>query len=54
MVMSRMVINRKAGPVTIFSFDENERHPEHTAPSMPLLGSLTASARSGWRGTHSR
>ena len=38
MVMSRMVINRKAGPVTIFSFDENERHPEHTAPFDALVG----------------
>ncbi len=31
-VASRMVINRKAGSVTIFSFDENEGLSEHTAP----------------------
>jgi quercetin dioxygenase-like cupin family protein len=27
-----MVINRKAGSITIFSFDENEGLSEHTAP----------------------
>jgi len=31
-VASRMVINRKAGSITIFSFDENEGLSEHTAP----------------------
>jgi quercetin dioxygenase-like cupin family protein len=31
-VASRMVINRKAGSVTIFSFDENEGLSEHTSP----------------------
>ena len=31
-VASRMVINRKAGSVTIFSFDEDEGLSEHTAP----------------------
>jgi quercetin dioxygenase-like cupin family protein len=31
-VASRMVINRKCGSVTIFSFDENEGLSEHTAP----------------------
>lgn len=31
-VSSRMVINRKAGSVTIFSFDEDEGLSEHTAP----------------------
>ena len=31
-VASRMVINRKSGSVTIFSFDENEGLSEHTAP----------------------
>lgn len=31
-VASRMVINRKTGSVTIFSFDENEGLSEHTAP----------------------
>ena len=31
-VASRMVINRKTGSVTIFSFDENEGLSEHTSP----------------------
>jgi quercetin dioxygenase-like cupin family protein len=31
-VASRMVINRRTGSVTIFSFDENEGLSEHTAP----------------------
>lgn len=31
-VASRMVINRKCGSITIFSFDENEGLSEHTAP----------------------
>ena len=31
-VASRMVINRKAGSITIFSFDEDEGLSEHTAP----------------------
>jgi len=31
-VASRMVINRKTGSITIFSFDENEGLSEHTAP----------------------
>jgi len=31
-VASRMIINKKAGVITIFSFDENEGLSEHTAP----------------------
>jgi len=31
-VASRMVINRKAGSITLFSFDEDEGLSEHTAP----------------------
>ena len=31
-VASRMIISRKAGTITIFSFDENEGLSEHTAP----------------------
>lgn len=31
-VASRMIINRKCGSVTIFSFDEDEGLSEHTAP----------------------
>ena len=31
-VASRMIISRKAGTITLFSFDENEGLSEHTAP----------------------
>ena len=31
-VANRMIISRKAGNITIFSFDENEGLSEHTAP----------------------
>lgn len=31
-VASRMVINRRCGSVTVFSFDENEGLSEHTSP----------------------
>jgi quercetin dioxygenase-like cupin family protein len=31
-VASRMIINKKAGSITVFSFDENEGLSEHTTP----------------------
>jgi quercetin dioxygenase-like cupin family protein len=31
-VASRMIVNRKAGNITLFSFDENEGLSEHSAP----------------------
>src|SRR5512136_211706 len=31
-VASRMIVNRKVGSITLFSFDENEGLSEHTAP----------------------
>jgi quercetin dioxygenase-like cupin family protein len=31
-VASRMIISRKTGNITLFSFDENEGLSEHTAP----------------------
>jgi quercetin dioxygenase-like cupin family protein len=31
-VASRMLVNKKAGSITIFSFDEDEGLSEHTAP----------------------
>jgi quercetin dioxygenase-like cupin family protein len=31
-VTSRMIVNRTAGSITLFSFDENEGLSEHTAP----------------------
>jgi len=36
-VASRMLINKKAGTITIFSFDENEGLSEHTAPYDALV-----------------
>lgn len=36
-VSSRMLINKKAGSVTIFSFDETEGLSEHTAPYDALV-----------------
>jgi quercetin dioxygenase-like cupin family protein len=36
-VASRMVINRKGGSVTIFSFDEDEGLSEHTSPFDALV-----------------
>jgi quercetin dioxygenase-like cupin family protein len=31
-VVSRMLVNKKAGSITVFSFDENEGLSKHTAP----------------------
>jgi quercetin dioxygenase-like cupin family protein len=31
-VVSRKLVNKKAGSITVFSFDENEGLSEHTAP----------------------
>jgi quercetin dioxygenase-like cupin family protein len=31
-IASRMIVNKPAGNITIFSFDENEKLSEHTAP----------------------
>jgi quercetin dioxygenase-like cupin family protein len=36
-VASRMIISRKAGSITLFSFDENEGLSEHTAPYDALV-----------------
>jgi quercetin dioxygenase-like cupin family protein len=36
-VASRMIINRKTGSITLFSFDENEGLSEHTAPFDALV-----------------
>jgi quercetin dioxygenase-like cupin family protein len=36
-VASRMIISRKAGNITLFSFDENEGLSEHTAPFDALV-----------------
>ena len=31
-IASRMIVNRKSGSITLFSFDEDEGLSEHTAP----------------------
>jgi quercetin dioxygenase-like cupin family protein len=31
-IASRMIVNRKAGSITLFSFDEDQGLSEHTAP----------------------
>jgi len=36
-VASRMIVFKKAGTLTIFSFDEGEGLPEHTAPFDAIL-----------------
>jgi quercetin dioxygenase-like cupin family protein len=36
-VASRMIVNRKAGSITLFSFDEDEGLSEHTAPYDALV-----------------
>ncbi len=36
-IVSRMIINRECGNVTLFSFDKNQGLSEHTAPYDVLL-----------------
>jgi quercetin dioxygenase-like cupin family protein len=43
-VASRMLVNKKAGTITIFSFDENEGLSEHTAPYDALVTILDGEA----------
>ena len=44
-VVSRTIINRKSGTVTLFAFDEGESLSEHTAPYDALLHVLEGQAR---------
>ena len=44
-VVSRTIINRKAGTMTLFAFDEGERLSEHTAPYDALLHVLEGEAQ---------
>ena len=53
-VASRMIISRKAGNITIFSFDENEGLSEHTAPFDAVVTILEGDVRSGLQDRHSR
>jgi len=43
-VASRMLVNKKAGTITIFSFDEGEGLSEHTAPYDALVTILDGEA----------
>jgi len=53
-VASRMVINRKCGSITIFSFDENEGLSEHTAPFDAVVTILDGECEVWVAGTTSR
>ena len=44
-VVSRAIINRKSGTVTLFAFNEGESLSEHTAPYDALLHVLAGQAR---------
>lgn len=39
-IASRMIINKPAGNITVFSFDENEGLSEHTAPYDAMISIL--------------
>lgn len=43
-VASRMLVNKKAGTITIFSFDKDEGLSEHTAPYNALVNMLDGEA----------
>jgi len=44
-VISRTIMNRKAGTMTLFAFDEGEGLSEHTAPYDVLLHVLEGEAQ---------
>ena len=44
-VVSRTIVNRKAGTVTLFAFDEGEGLSEHTAPFDALVQVLEGEAQ---------
>ena len=44
-VVSRTIINKRAGSVTLFAFDEGESLSEHTAPYDALLHVLEGQAK---------
>ncbi|NYT17146.1 MAG: cupin domain-containing protein [Methanomicrobiales archaeon] len=43
-IASRMIINKKAGNITLFAFDESEGLSEHTAPFDAVLTVLDGEA----------
>jgi quercetin dioxygenase-like cupin family protein len=45
-VVSRTIIDRKAGTVTLFAFDEGEQLSEHTAPFDALIYVIDGEAES--------
>ncbi len=53
-VASRMIISRKGGNVTLFSFDENEGLSEHTAPFDAMVTILDGECEVWVAGTTNR
>ncbi|MBP1928906.1 quercetin dioxygenase-like cupin family protein [Methanolinea mesophila] len=53
-VASRMIVNRKAGSITLFSFDEDEGLSEHTAPYDAVVTILDGECEVWVAGTTSR
>jgi quercetin dioxygenase-like cupin family protein len=50
-VVSRMVLNKKSGTVTLFAFDEGQSLSEHTAPYDALVQILDGEAKITISGT---
>lgn len=50
-IASRMIINRKAGNITLFAFDQGEGLSEHTAPFDAVLTVLDGEAEITIRGS---
>ena len=45
-IVSRMLINKKVGSVTLFAFDKEQKLSEHTAPFDALIQILDGKAES--------
>jgi quercetin dioxygenase-like cupin family protein len=50
-IASRMIVFKKAGTITVFSFDEGEGLPEHTAPYDAVLTVIDGEAEVSAEGT---
>lgn len=49
-IVSRTLIDKKTGTVTLFAFDEGQRLSEHTAPMMPSFSPSRGKQKSPYRG----
>lgn len=49
-IASRMIVNRKAGSITVFAFDEHEGLSEHTAPFDAVVTILDGACEVGISG----